>query len=307
MTEYAKQWPKIIHHHRTWVDAYENGWAQLRAVMVDGDSMADTLLWALYCARYAWRRWPIEKTLDYVYTKGNSGFDQRSLLPWLELALYRLTGDRGRLRRIYPQPETVAVEEANGDQLVRWVHGRARTEIAHLLDHSPRADVQFIHRMDLSAALKSLSVPPVVEDERAVWVQNCLLLLWLLRAEQEGDAHQRLAQSVAAFCVERPALHRYLPPLLLDGVLGYQPDAEERTLTWWLYADPPIGVEGYPLAHTSVSLHAKQEERAGTLLSIQTNAPLTLEIITPARSYLEVLAAGQHDLVLTVLDRTDVR
>jgi hypothetical protein len=295
--------PRIIHHNGAWVDAYENGWAQLACA-------AEGRPWTIYCARYAWGGWPVESTLDNLYTKNKAGREEDPLLAWLELALFRLTGNRERLQRVFPLcMAALPVPEAKktGDRLRGLVHDRALNEIARILDQPLPKQGQPTAGLDLSTVVGERPHPLAEEGATAAWVENCLLCLWLLRAEQEADQHQHLSQLVANVCVERPALHCYLPPLLLDGVVGCQPNAGDQSLTWWLYTDPPIGVEHYRLGDASLSLHAEQERGAGTRLSVETNAPLTLEIVTPERSYLEILAAGQHEMLLTVLDRTDVR
>jgi hypothetical protein len=149
--------------------------------------------------------------------------------------------------------------------------------------------------------------PPTARKAMGGWLEERLLLLALLPWDQDTERRQRLAQIAVDLCVSHEELHFYLPPLLLDHIIGCQPDGEERFLTWQLYADPPIGVERYPLGNVSLSLYAKQEKGEGTHLLIETSAPVAVEIVTAERTYLELLAAGQHDLTLTVLDRTDVR
>jgi hypothetical protein len=247
--------------------------------------------------------------LDNLYTKNKMDREEDPPLAWLELALFHLSGNRERLQRVFPlcMAATAPETQKRGDGLRGLVQDRALNEIARILDQPLPKEGPPTTRMDLSTVLGEQPHPMAEEGATAAWVENCLLWLWLLRAEQEADQHQHLSQLVANVCVERPALHCYLPPLLLDGVVGCQPNAVDHSLTWWLYTDPPIGVAHYRLGDASLSLHAKQERGAGTRLSVETTAPLTLEIVTPERSYLEILAAGQHGMLLTVLDRTDVR
>lgn len=308
-------WPTLIHENHAWVEAYEHGWAQLQAILVDEVwTDRDDLPWAIYCARYLWQHWPIETALNYVYTKSGPGSANAPRLAWLEWECFRLNGNRKRLHQTFPllweawQAQIQRTHSGEFDHLKWLVQSQSLAEISHTLSH-PLPGV--IHKKeflpDLQGFREEMQTLPSDSRSIAAWLERALLLLSLLCSNHEGLAYQHLLRSAVDLCVAHPELHRYLPPLLIDGVLGCIPNGGERSLTWWLYAEPPLGIQRYPLGSASLSLHAKQEQGAGTRITVETDAPVILEIVTAERSYLEVLDAGNHELTLTVLDRSDVR
>jgi hypothetical protein len=139
------------------------------------------------------------------------------------------------------------------------------------------------------------------------WMEHSLLFMALLRRLQEPELLQDVAE--AAIACSLPHRHRwiYLPSLMLDGVVGLEADAAHDLLSWWLYADLPLGVQGLKLGRGEISLQAQPEQGAGAHILIHTSHSLTLEISTHERSYMEQLSPGEHRMLLTVLDRTDVR
>jgi hypothetical protein len=308
-------WPTLIHKNRAWVEAYEHGWAQLQAVLVD-EAWTDggRLPWAIYCARYLWKHWPIQAALDSLYMKGDAGGASDGQLAWLEWECFRLTGDRARLQRRFPtlweawQARNQRTPHGEVDALGWLVQSQALGEISRTLEH-PLAGVGSAREVlpDLHSFQEEMRGLPTDSRSISTWLERCLLLLTLLRCNHEVGVYQRLLGVAVDACVAQPKLHRYLPPLLIDGVVGCVPNGGERYLTWWLYAEPPIGIETYALGSACVSLLAKQESGSGATILVETNAAAVLEIVTTERTYLEVLNAGQHELTLTVLDRSDVK
>jgi hypothetical protein len=308
-------WPTLIHGNGAWVEAYEHGWAQLQAVLVE-EAWTDGggLPWAIYSGRYLWKHWPIQTALDSLYMKGHAGGASNGQLAWLEWEYFRLTGDRDRLQRSFPllweawQARNQRTADAGIDALTWLIQSQSLGEISHTLKH-PLPGV--IHKKEalpnLQGFREEMRKRPSDSGSAAAWLERSLLLLSLLRANHEVVAYQHLLGVAVDLCVSHPELHRYLPPLLIDGVIGCVPNGGTRYLTWWLYANPPIGIERYALGIASLSLHAKQEESAGTRILVETSAPTVLEIVTTERTYLEVLDAGSHELTLTVLDRSDVK
>jgi hypothetical protein len=307
-------WPTFTHNNRAWVEAYEHGWAQLQAIFINPDrTEGKGLAWAIYCARYLWQHWPIQAALDFLYTKDDPRGSSDPLLAWLEWECFRLTGDRDRLQRSFPllweawqarNQRTYAEADALG-----WlIQSQALGEISHTLKH-PLAGVTHKKEIlpDLYSFQEEMRRLPTDSGSLLTWLERCLLLLSLLRSNYEVVAYQRLLRIAVDLCVAQPELHHYLPPLLIDGVIGCVPNGGERYLTWWLYADPPIGVGNYALGLASLSLRAKQESGSGVAILVATSAPIILEIVTTERTYLEVLDSGNHALTLTVLDRSDVR
>jgi hypothetical protein len=138
-------------------------------------------------------------------------------------------------------------------------------------------------------------------------VELSLLLMALLRRRQEVALLGAVAEAAIARCLPHRQRWRYLPPLLIDGVVGLEVDAGHNLLSWWLYASLPLGIEGLPFGSGQLSLQAEPKQGAGARISIHSSQPLTLEINTHERSYVEQLSPGEHTMLLTVLDRTDVR
>jgi hypothetical protein len=129
-----------------------------------------------------------------------------------------------------------------------------------------------------------------------------------LRAEEEPDRAYALAAAGLDRLVAQPELARSPAlPLLVTGILGWQPSPEEGFARWWLWADLPIRATGLPFGPGQVSLHAHPDEDWGPVVQVSTTVPLTLEILTPHTLYLEVLPPGSHEITLTVIDRTGVR
>jgi hypothetical protein len=307
-------WPALIHKKRAWVEAYEHGWTQLQAIVTE-EAWTDKedLPWAIYCARYLWQRWRIEAALDSVYAKEGTNSANDPPLAWLEWECFRLSGNCERLHRTFPLlweawQALQRGKDGEFDALTWLIQSQALAEISHALK-DPLPGV--IHKKeilpDLHSFLEEMQKLPADSSSVSIWLERALLLLSLLRSNHDAVGYQHLLRIAVDLCVSQPQLHRYLPPLLIDGVIGCVPNGGERYLTWWLYADPPLGIERYALGIASLSLHAKREEGVGTRITAETSAPAILEIITAERSYLELLDVGKHELTLTVLDRTDVR
>lgn len=342
-------WPVVQHENHTWLDAYQSGWTQLYHLIESRacEQSPSARRWTVYCARYAWRSWPLATILDGCDTPGEAP------AAWLEWELYRLSGDVVRLERCFqrwagrtdarlpdahpraldplwrvidlqalvwiatalgrPDWECSALVEAAARSARQTPHagggaGPFDSELARLwLAQSSELGVQTAASLARQFAALFPHTAGNTPAHRSCWVQRGLLLLSLLRRLQEPEGVRRLAMHLLETCATAPDLHIYVPVLLIDGVLGCEPDAPAQFLSWWLYTSPPLGIDRLQIGAATVTCQAPRELGQGTQVIVRNSDILTLEILTPERNYLEHLAPGTHRLTLTVLDRTDVK
>ena len=320
-------WPQIDLPSPAWTDAYARGQADLaRRLQHTPDA------WTVFCARYVYRDWSIGASLNPGYA--NTSISVAAAY-WLAWSVFGLDGDEEKLAAVLahdlveddpfsadPLRMMVALQSqawmcaALGRPLPRGhadavAQTQARFGLLPPLDQrlaqlwTAPDDPQDAVLLSLLDDLKSLAAHP---HRLPTIIDRCLLLIQLLHHRHEGALAHDLAVIAADGCSHDPALHAYLPPLLLDGVLGLVPAAAENFVTWHLpdtFAQ--IAVTDYDVGKASLSLRAIQDRQAGDHIHVITDAPFTLEIVTAERTYVEALTAGEHWVRLTVLDRTDVR
>lgn len=319
-------WPQIDLPSPVWTNAYARGQADLaRRVQHSPDA------WVLFCARYAYRDLPIGSLPNLGYANTSISVAAAYGLAW---SLFGLDGDVEKLEAVFahdlveddpfsadPLRMMVALQsqawmcEALGRPLPRGhadvlAQTQARFPLLPPLDQrlaqlwADPDEPQETVLLPLLADLKSLAADPI---RLPTIIDRCLLLIQLLHHRQDGALAHDMVILAADGCSRDPSLHLYLPPLLLDGVLGLVPAAAENFVTWHLpdtFAQ--IAVTDYHVGKASLSLRAIQDPQAGDHVHVVTDAPLTLEIVTAERTYVEALTAGEHWVRLTVLDRTDV-
>ncbi|MBI1295619.1 hypothetical protein GC175_11760 [bacterium] len=319
-------WPKIDLPSPAWTDAYARGQADL-AQRLRHTSDA----WTRFAARYVQRAWPIGAPPNHDYANKGISVAQGYWLAW---TIFALDGDAEKLETVLahdlveddpfsadPLRMMVALQSqawmcaALGCPLPRGhadavAQTQARFSLLPPLDQrlaqlwAAPNDPQDEILLPLLADLQSLAADP---HRLPTIIDRCLLLIQLLHHRQEGALAHALAVTAADGCSRDPACHLYLPPLLLDGVLGLVPAAADNLVTWHLPdAFAQIAVTDYHVGKASLLLRAIQDPQAGDHVHVITDALLTLEIVTPERTYVEALTAGEHWVRLTVLDRTDV-
>ncbi len=325
-------WPQIDLPSPVWTDAYEHGWADLaRRVQSTVDKGLSPDAWTVFCARYLCQQWPLIDSPSFGYANKMVSVAQAY---WLEWTLFGHCADPTRLEAVLahdlaeddpfnadPLRAMVALQsatwmcEALGRPRPGWVaktvrQTRGRFHLLPPLDQRLAqlwADPDDLQEAILRPLLDDLHILAADRRRLPTIIDRCLLLIQLLHHGQEHALAHALAVTAAEGCSRRPSMYLYLPPLLLDGVLGLIPSAAESFLTCYLPdAFTPRAVTRYAVGSASVSLRAKHEIGAGDQIHVVTDAPLTLEIVTEQRSYVEALAAGEHQITLTVLDRTDV-
>lgn len=82
--------------------------------------------------------------------------------------------------------------------------------------------------------------------------------------------------------------------LLLELVIGIQPDALHQRIRWNLPEGNGWGIERIPLGAATVDLQIRWDGR----LRVATDRRFTLEVVRDGRSQFFEIAAGDHDLQL---------
>lgn len=336
-------WPQILHPNEVWRTAYARGWTALSEIIIKETAGSNNheLAWALFCARYTWRSWPIYTKLDMLPGQARTPAVIGPPLAWLEYELYQLTGDLGRLARRYELlrqwTHEIATPPSTGGSLEAIVHLQALAWMAAMLKHHDQANRFQSLAFDLCDG--PLSMAPLDQEMARLWVDpaaanidravtllqhlltehgrqsgeragiitRCLLLLAALYHHQNTGWTAEIATIAMDACLAKPSLAWLIPPLLIDGIVGCVPMAHEGMISWRLFQPPPIGVANYSFTEGLLSLQASRDAGAGTHLTIDTSVPVLLEIVTEERAYLEVLEIGNHSLTLTILDRTNVK
>ncbi len=87
--------------------------------------------------------------------------------------------------------------------------------------------------------------------------------------------------------------------LLLEIVIGLEPNAPARCLRWTLPPTSGFGVRRYPLGPATVDLLHTHDPASGQhRLQVATDQPFTLEVVTPAAPLTFHLNPGTHDFSL---------
>lgn len=95
--------------------------------------------------------------------------------------------------------------------------------------------------------------------------------------------------------------------LLIGVILGIEGDAPRQSVRWYLRESPPCGLRGLRLGQNTVSLVAQGDIGGGLAVEVEATFPFLLEIETEFTTFVENMPAGSTHLLLTHLDRTDVR
>lgn len=135
-----------------------------------------------------------------------------------------------------------------------------------------------------------------------------------IRALRAGSGGERARQAVAGF-LDRLAAGTTLPPgdalaavlLMLEEVLGLNWLPGEGRLVWTLREAPPAGIRDLSLGDNLVSLRVEKDSGGGPVAVVEVVQPLDLQIDTEFTSFSEHIPAGTTRLLLSHLDRTDVR
>lgn len=95
--------------------------------------------------------------------------------------------------------------------------------------------------------------------------------------------------------------------LLIEDVLGLRWLAEEERLIWTLREEPPVGIQNLRLGDNRVSLLAQEDTGGGVVVGVEATQAVDLQIDGEFTTFSERIPAGSTRLLLTHLDRTDVR
>jgi hypothetical protein len=88
--------------------------------------------------------------------------------------------------------------------------------------------------------------------------------------------------------------------LLLEIIIGLEPDAFANRLRWIIPATSGFGVRRYPLGPATVDLRHTHDPVSGQhRLQVSTDQPFTLEVVTPAAPLTFHLNPGTHDFSLS--------
>jgi len=83
--------------------------------------------------------------------------------------------------------------------------------------------------------------------------------------------------------------------LLMEVVLGLEPDAVRRTLRWTPPAGEPVGVERFPLGSATIRLE-QQPGAKGDKVLVDTDRPFTLELVQYEKTRTITCAAGRTQI-----------
>ena len=95
--------------------------------------------------------------------------------------------------------------------------------------------------------------------------------------------------------------------LLTRVILGIETDPARQVVRWQLREPPPCGLRRLRLGQNIVSLVAQGNTGGGLVVEVEAVHTFLLEIETPFSTFVENMPAGSSHLLLTHLDRTDVR
>jgi hypothetical protein len=135
--------------------------------------------------------------------------------------------------------------------------------------------------------------------------------LW--RAGEADAARKAAARQLddLAASYRQPDLAGWTEPspiaLLIGVILGIEADAPRQAVRWQLREAPPCGLRGLHLGQNTVSLVAQEDAGGGLVVEVEATQPFLLEIETEFTSFVENMPPGSTRLLLTHLDRTDIR
>ena len=95
--------------------------------------------------------------------------------------------------------------------------------------------------------------------------------------------------------------------LLIGVILGIEADAPRQAVRWQLREAPPCGLRRLHLGQNTVSLVAQEDAGGGLVVDVEATEPFLLEIETEFTTFVENVPSGSTRLLLTHLDRTDIR
>ena len=84
--------------------------------------------------------------------------------------------------------------------------------------------------------------------------------------------------------------------LLIENVIGLQPDAATNTLAWRLRRTDRHGLEKLNLGGNTVSVicDAREDRNDATKIKVKNEKPFTLKVIHPRKEKIFLLDAGEH-------------